>query len=480
MSGLFGANAVRSPLSDVPTTKARSAEQLEAIVEAALLPDIFTKARTARRAMHPARPIDGFTHEVDLTELDPSTAANVRDVLNAGATIGAVRREDRPGHYMIRSELYEFLSEIIKRELKANKADATQSLKLNELEDRIAEALVPDIGRGANIVLHYMHAANEKDGFSSIIEFNQVAPENALPVRNVLNVGARFGKVRRYQNDTSRYEVHGDVHSALSSLRARIMMSAAASPQQHGSIDHSAAYGGHLNPSQAEIAPAPAPAALQGPDSVAQKTAPEKDTKQQDRSIEPAKLLERYTREYWYELLSSLGLGTSAGQQIARPGIQEAAVAAWHALTQQAAANAPLRRFLMQHEEVQQSAIGQTYSSLRRAANNDATRLTALDQAESMIQERLGALMLFPDNGLLGYVVDELERAAAPDNGQQPGEQALLDLLRNVKAEMDRADLSDARIWNRVSAAFAAHGQSQGQQAIFHFPRNRAVDGRSS
>ena len=33
MSGLFGANAVRSPLSDVPSTKARSAEQLEGIIE---------------------------------------------------------------------------------------------------------------------------------------------------------------------------------------------------------------------------------------------------------------------------------------------------------------------------------------------------------------------------------------------------------------------------------------------------------------
>lgn len=38
MSGLFGANAVRSPLSDVPSFKARSASQLEGIIENALLP----------------------------------------------------------------------------------------------------------------------------------------------------------------------------------------------------------------------------------------------------------------------------------------------------------------------------------------------------------------------------------------------------------------------------------------------------------
>ena len=48
MSGLFGAQALRSPLSDVPSPKARSAHQLEAIIEAALLPDTFKNARLAR------------------------------------------------------------------------------------------------------------------------------------------------------------------------------------------------------------------------------------------------------------------------------------------------------------------------------------------------------------------------------------------------------------------------------------------------
>ena len=49
MSGLFGAQALRSPLSDVPSPKARSAHQLEAIIEAALLPDTFKNARLALR-----------------------------------------------------------------------------------------------------------------------------------------------------------------------------------------------------------------------------------------------------------------------------------------------------------------------------------------------------------------------------------------------------------------------------------------------
>ena len=74
MSGLFGANALRSPLSDVPSPKARSAHQLEAIIEAALLPDTFNKARLAREAMHPMAHVDGFTNVVRLNELDPESA----------------------------------------------------------------------------------------------------------------------------------------------------------------------------------------------------------------------------------------------------------------------------------------------------------------------------------------------------------------------------------------------------------------------
>ncbi|MGI9410562.1 MAG: hypothetical protein ACR2OV_10845, partial [Hyphomicrobiaceae bacterium] len=45
MSGLFGANAVRSPLSDVPSHKGRSARQLEAVIDVALQPHAYETAR---------------------------------------------------------------------------------------------------------------------------------------------------------------------------------------------------------------------------------------------------------------------------------------------------------------------------------------------------------------------------------------------------------------------------------------------------
>ena len=54
MAGLFGARrCVKSPLSDVPSPKARSAEQLEAVIDTALLPHTYKNAQAVLNAMRP-------------------------------------------------------------------------------------------------------------------------------------------------------------------------------------------------------------------------------------------------------------------------------------------------------------------------------------------------------------------------------------------------------------------------------------------
>jgi predicted nucleic acid-binding Zn-ribbon protein len=113
MAGLFGAAAVRSPLSDVPNAKARSAEQLEAIVNSALGADRLANAELVLAAMKPAPGNDDHRLEVALEACDAGKAERIRRVLAAGASIGAVERtaaaagEER---YRVRPELFEFLS----------------------------------------------------------------------------------------------------------------------------------------------------------------------------------------------------------------------------------------------------------------------------------------------------------------------------------------------------------------------------------
>ena len=114
VAGLFGATAARSPLSDLPAPKARSAEQLEAIVTAALGEDRSANAGLVLAAMKPM-PGDDQRSEVDLAPYDAERAGTIRKLLVAGRSIGAVERassESSDERYLVRPELIEFLSAI--------------------------------------------------------------------------------------------------------------------------------------------------------------------------------------------------------------------------------------------------------------------------------------------------------------------------------------------------------------------------------
>ncbi len=230
MSGLFGANAVRSPLSDVPTMKARSAEQLEGIIDNALLPHKFENARIAIEAMHADTSLPGYTAIVDLRELDPQSEATVRRVLNAGATIGAVMRNpDNPSEYAIRPELFEYLSISGARAFEKNgklvKEDIAEKVRQGELEKMVRVALLPDVQAAAEAVMSYAHPMNASDdGFMSEILMHEVRTDHMLTVRGVLNAGAAHNAVRRQLGEAGRYELHADLYKTLARIRARMLM----------------------------------------------------------------------------------------------------------------------------------------------------------------------------------------------------------------------------------------------------------------
>ncbi len=240
MSGLFGANAVRSPLSDVPTLKARSAEQLEGIIDNALLPHKFENARIAIEAMHADTSVPGYTAIVDLRELDPQSETAVRRVLNAGATIGAVMRNpDQPAVYAIRPELFEYLSITGARAFEKNgklvKEDIAEKVRQGELEKMVRVALLPDLQTGAEAVMSYAHPMNvSDDGFMSEILMHEVKPDHMLTVRGVLNAGAAHNAVRRQLGEAGRYELHADLYKTLGRIRARMLLGASSSALQLG------------------------------------------------------------------------------------------------------------------------------------------------------------------------------------------------------------------------------------------------------
>ena len=427
MSGLFGAQALRSPLSDVPSPKARSAHQLEAIIEAALLPDIFKNARLALRAMHPRQPVDGFTNEVRLDELDPESAFQVRDVLNAGATIGAVRETASPGHYLVRSELHTFLSDVIKRELKRRPEETEKGLDLDRLEKRIREALMPEVRKTSEVVLHHLHPIDEVRGFTSEIFLNEVDHDHLRPVRNLLTAGSSLRVVTRDKHDTSRFFVHADLYITLARIRAReLAIEARALPPREGGVLRNAAIsdsrGSHrlltsAIPRVAQDAPGPGDEEL---------------------------------RAYFEEsLLQALGLTATAFRKVVEPAIAGQAVSAAIALKRQAPTHHGLNEQLKLVESENHRALEQVHAALGAHYAEDPRVLALLNETVDEVGKLLPALILLPEGGLFDRLVGALEEAQS-DSALSGDEDMLLKRLRKLKGDLDSMDWTDQAAWNRV------------------------------
>ncbi|MBY0226465.1 MAG: hypothetical protein K2Q28_11725 [Hyphomicrobium sp.] len=244
MSGLFGANAVRSPLSDVPSSKARTAEQLEGIIENALLPDIFDAARVTLQSMRPITNDRGFMAEVRPSRLDPQSAHRVLSVLNAGTTIHAVEYDHDEDRYLVRAELFEYLSGVSKKAFHANAQHAT----LAELEKTVSVALLPDIAHNIDIVLSHMHPINEKHGFMAEMKLAEIQDDGDKRIaRQVLNAGSVHQRVQRADETGSHFFIHRDLYQTLARLRARTLFTSTAYRLDTGPHGDAPVFSGSLN-----------------------------------------------------------------------------------------------------------------------------------------------------------------------------------------------------------------------------------------
>lgn len=425
MAGLFGANAVRSPLSDVPTYKARSAQQLEAIIEAALMPHRLETARLVLGAMQPITPEDGFTAEVVIRYDDPH-AADIRRVLNAGATLGAVRKP-LPGvpRYEVRAELFEYLSIVAKREFEANRHYAAMA----DMERVISVALLPDIGANADIVLSHLHPIREEDGYMAEVRMDQVHADHAPIVRSALNSGATFGRVTRVDPAGSHYRVHGDFYRVLAHIRGRLLGSAGLSPQMADPVE-----GGALAAKQAEL-----------------------ETKIDDhRQLthesgpvpQPAPVdIEDLRNVILVELLEGVGVPLSAYERLRDERVAQAALAAGDALHRMADRNDDLHETLHDRERRWADRLERRRDELIERLKDEPAALPVVDELTGAIDRLRPALLLSPEAGLLDELIEALETAAGSDNLKGPIEQML---LKQLKALQSDDDLASEGTWRRA------------------------------
>ena len=419
MTGLFGANAVRSPLSDVPSHKPRNAHQLEAVIETALLPDRYENANTVIDALEPITPYDGFSAEVVLPPDDMPGKRRIMKVLNAAATIGAVARDqDRPERYLVRGELFEFLSMVAKKEFEADK----RHVDLAELERVVSVALLPRVGENAETVLSYMLPMREKDGFMSEIRLGQVESEHKRTVRSVLNAGATLERVRRGE-DASHYHIHGDFYKTLARIRGRLLLSAAPAY----------AAGGVLQSEMQRVGmQARRPTfAIEHGNGLLKSLSVGRDRQ---------KLLE--------EMLEALELKPEAYEIVTAPHVSSAAIAAGMALRRQGPPHSRLGEYLRLKESAWRNALEQARHAIRGRVDDDLDAMRVVDDVASDIVKSIPALMLLPESHVVAGLLRELEIAAQDDLPED--QQRLKDWLSHLQKDLRRIDLSKEAGWHRA------------------------------
>jgi len=478
MSGLFGANAVRSPLSDVPSHKGRSARQLEDVVENALLPDKFENAMHALESIQPVSGMvptaygSGWTHETLVPENEIGGKLRVLKVLNAGATIGAVRRDETyPARYFIRSELLEFLNQIAKKSFENDKG----RVKLSELRKIVTVALQPYVSDHADIVLGHMHPISDKNGFSSEIYMTEVPADDVPIVQRSLNAGSTLDYVQRddRKEERDRFYVHKDFYRTLATISAehpkygrRLTFGhqqltgpeEAASPVQGGTLQAGSAPTPLAAPpvvpetrqiTNAASTPEPDRASVPTPTPVPSET--QLKTPTSARPIDDQHADER--RLYLDPLIQALSIDPEIYYQLSGPAFGSA-LATSAAFTEQRQQNTLLEQNLKLRDRQAEQRIEAAYDGLaaKLAGPSASWHRQLLDDARSEIDQNWAILMMLPGGPyevLFAQMIENYERDAAEDR-LAPDKEQMLKNARAIRTAIVSNPRNSATDWQQL------------------------------
>ncbi|MBS0253535.1 MAG: hypothetical protein JSR78_20960 [Proteobacteria bacterium] len=450
MSGLFGANAVRSPLSDIPSYRSRSGAQLEATINAALGAHPHETAWLTLTSLRPITNQDGFSALADLSAMERSQADRVRMVLTAGADIGAVETiSHNPERYRVRSELREYLSSICDKQFKTD-ASAKDKARLEQL---VSAALAPHPREHSEIVLNTLEPIRETEGFTSMVTLSEITNDyDSRVVRRVMNAGSAVKAVAPDVKIDDRYYIRPALYETLLTIRATAPESAVYGRDRarfEGVQERPAIDAGVLRETKPELPP-------QTKGSV-----PEIERRREPPALpglQPLSLEERLSLAAHYReaLLDAVHLTPDiVDNRLGQPQSREAVLEAWKALNDHKKKNENLGALLRDFQNEQDRILSEVYSRLRSEGDGDERKLAVLDGVDGRLRNDLPLYMLFPEMGLVTYLIDELEAAAQPDDGLAHGEQDLKDQLKFVREAFGRLDLANPRSWDEIRQRLA-------------------------
>lgn len=449
MSGLFGANAVRSPLSDIPSYRSRSGSQLEATINAALGAHPYETAWLTLTSLRPITNQDGFSALADLSTTERSQADRIRMVLTAGADIGAVETvSHNPERYRVRSELREYLSSICDKQFKTD-ASAKDRARLEQL---VSAALAPHPREHAEIVLNTLEPIRETEGFTSMVTLTDISKDyEARLVRRVMNAGSAVKAVAPDVKIDDRYYIRPALYETLLTIRATAPESAGYLHERRrfeGVQERPAIEAGALREAQQELP-------------LRKGSVPEIQRRQERPALpglQPLTSDEKLRLSAYYRdaLLGALHLSSDVvDKRFSQPQSRNAILDAWKALNAHSKKNENLGHLLSTFQNEQERGLSHVYSRLRSENDGDERKQSVLDSIDGSVSADLSLYMLFPELGLVSRLIDELETAAQPDEGLAHGEQDLKDQLKSVQEALGRLDLDNPQSWQEIRQKLA-------------------------
>lgn len=444
MSGLFGANAIRSPLQDVPRNQARSAQQLEAVIENALQPHPYENARAVIAAMRPIESRNGYTQRVTLDDPSVPDYHAILSVLNAGCSIGAATEDQERAHsYLVRPELFEFLSIISHRHYKAN----DEHRRLAELNRLITVSLQPHVGDHAAIVLHNMHPINEQNDYTSEVLFDEVPSRERPIVKRALNAASVLSFVRRdtRTGEEDRFYIHRDLYKTLVNISAANPPTGAwqqTRPMLAGTQHH----GGALTAETPQVTTEPR---HELPDYTRKPSARLSD---QDFDEDAAAL-------YAETMLAPLGLDYADVRGLSSSQTMHNAVGGLRkALDEQSLDNAHLKSLLREYEEDAKNKIATSYSEVRRSLNGDAEKNAIAARVVDELTRLASILILLPKLDIFHQLIEALDRKAIEQDDRAPEDLTLLKQLVAARDVLHAGDVNDSATWKAAADALRETG----------------------
>jgi hypothetical protein len=452
MAALFGATAVRSPLTDLDGVNDLTPEQLEAAIDATLL-QTAEPAKTLSALLQSQRPVartDGYTSEIWIDDRN-RLADEMRAVLTAAASIGAVRPfGDGRTQFQIKTGFSRYIAIAQKKKWPKKGEEAIR----RDLFDMIGVALMPDPATAAGEVIEELHPISDLEGFAAELNVRDLAVPSRQPlIRGVIGAGATVtGAVLRDQRVDGRYFVSSEFYKTLLQIRAGVLGGHHGGPPAlPGPRDTSRATALREVPSQPMLLTSdnkPSTQASASP-SLTERLGQVAD-RPSVRALRP--LEDPAVRACIDLIIERLGLQASAGViDWFREDTEARPQRASEALDKLMQSRAVLGVQLKEQERKFRAQIDN--EAARMAMGADATKRRAISEAADLVYGALPMLLLLPGGqfeALLRHCLDQLDAAAAPDSGHRDIDFRMQRQMRMLAKDLEQQDRETFESWAAV------------------------------